>query len=153
MGHSYYIYANIIVNLLMFPSTIIDLKYRRIPIYLFFASIPLTLAMQFYFKERLLFFLTGAIVMFAAYFLQALYSGGGGDVIMMSTLGLTLGLMPSLIIIIFSVPCVLFQVLFAKRKKQISLKDALHCEYPVAPSIYTGYIIYTGITILTTICS
>lgn len=126
---------------LLIISSITDVKKREIPIYIYFIAAIITIFAQHYLQAPVLLHLVTAVILAVIYFIQALFSSGGGDIVMMSVLGFILGPIPSILMIVFSLPYTAIRFIVCWRRSR-SIKDALKEEYPVAPSILCGFSIY-----------
>jgi len=129
-----YILLLIILPLLIY-STITDIYYRTIPLWFCAVEFVLLVAAHWLLKLGWLLFLShivSAAILFCTMLVAALFSGGGGDCILMGLVGLAIGLRRGLIALILS--CVLMTLYYflTGRKKQ---------TYPMAPFVLAGVII------------
>ena len=138
----YQILALVTTSGLLTHTSVMDIKKREIPIYLYLIATPIILIGQIATKTPIIPQLVAMLVMFVFYFVQALYSEGGGDIIMMSFLGLTLGLYPCLGAIILSFPFTFLYIGYKVFFKKNKVSEILKASYPVAPFITLGFISY-----------
>lgn len=146
---TYSLYSYIVSAILLILSAITDIKKREIPIYIYFIAAIITIFAQHYLQASVLLHLVTAVILAVVYFIQALFSSGGGDIVMMSVLGFILGPIPSILMIVFSLPYTAIRFIVCWRRSR-SIRDALKEEYPVAPSILCGFSIYIFLNYLYT---
>ena len=136
---------------LLTHTSVMDIKKQEIPIYLYFIATPIILIGQIATKTPIIPQLVAMLVMFVLYFVQALYSEGGGDIIMMSFLGFALGLYPCLGAIILSFPFIFLYIGYKVFFKKGKLTEIIKTSYPVAPFITLGLISYLALSYFLTI--
>lgn len=130
----YKIFSSVICISLLLYSSYTDIKRKEIPIILYFIFTAITFGVHFYFKHNMLPYLLGLAAMVILFFIQAIFSGGGGDIIMMAFIGLSNGLFFSLITTIIAFAATIPFFIY----KKIQHKD-LREEYPFAPFACIGY--------------
>ena len=137
LGHLYFLTFIIVLTALIIAS-FTDIKSKTIPILLFPLTMCVSCILVFPTWERLI----GFFILGLAFFLFASFgNGGGGDVFMMSTIGLQMGISKGLwcatisyiIYAIFAVTYYLAQP--PKKREKAKLK-----QFPFAPFALLGYI-------------
>lgn len=126
-----------IILVSLFIATYTDIKTKTIPVFLFPAIsligvIYLSYQRNYDVKSSFLF----ALFTFISYLILALFfNGGGGDIIMMTSLALLFNKEILYVILIsHTIMCIVSFVLYVKRKKKETL--------PFAPFVLVAYIIY-----------
>lgn len=118
-------------------STFTDILKREIPILLWAVVTPISLFTLFIGKELRYSNFIFAVILFLLFYIQAkFFSGGGGDVIMMTCLGAILGMEAIYITLIASAGVLLYgtgQIIFKNKIKAKSI--------PLAPFVLLGFVI------------
>ena len=129
---------NVMLIIYFVVNTIMDVKYREIPISFCVVIAISALLLQITFSTGFTEYIITAAVLILVYFIQALISEGGGDVIMMGVFGFCIGAMGSIISIACSGIYILIYIMYKKIKHKRKIKE----EYPVAPFIAAGFATY-----------
>ena len=128
--------VSVSILIVLIYSTIIDIKYREIPIELYLCCLLPTaiLAQLWGFGPPLLEALISAVVWGLVYLaLARFFGGGGGDVVMAGTLSLWLG---KHMVLVVGVATVLLSVVIFIQKRR-----AHSASIPYAPFFLAGYIL------------
>ena len=128
--------VSVAILIVLIYSTVIDIKYREIPIELYLCCLLPTavLAQIWGFGPPLLEAIISAVVWGLVYFVLALFfGGGGGDIVMAAILSLWLGKHMALVVGVATV--LLSVVIFIQKRRNRS------GSIPSAPFFLAGYII------------
>lgn len=135
----YYFCTAILISFLFIISTVTDIRKREIPILLWGIAGCLAACGHAYFQTGYTEFLIAAAFLIIWYFLQAiLFTGGGGDIIMMGVFGFCIGIVGTLVTIIASGFAISAYCIFYR----IRHKHNAPPEYPVAPFAALGFAVY-----------
>lgn len=124
----------IVVFILLSVSTVTDIRKKEIPIFLWVISTVVTVGLMIFLGSFQYINLITAFALAILFFIEAkFFNGGGGDIVMMSCIGLLLGI-PSLHITLISVVTVLIFYFLSR-----SWDDEFDTtEIPIAPYVLLG---------------
>ena len=137
----YEILVFFILGLFLAISSFIDAWKREIPIFLCIPTILLITAVRYISKVNITEHITVALVLGLLYLCQAmLFTGSGGDVLLMMVVGYGMGMTGSLFAIVFSViPLLIYAIVYKILHKNESL---MKISYPLAPCITIGCAVF-----------
>ena len=139
----YNLFSAVICICLLCYSSYTDIKRKEIPVELYSVASVAVLAIHIYLAATAAFpvrhniwnYLIAMVIMAVLFFIQAIFSGGGGDIVMMAFVGLCNGILFSLITTVIAFAATIPFFIY----KKIQHKN-IREEYPFAPFACIGYI-------------